>query len=442
MTLDSRDGVHVGVVGATGQVGGVMRRILLERDFPIDAIRFFASARSAGTTLPFGDREVRVEDAATADPTGLDIALFSAGATTSRALAPAVRRGRRRSSSTTRPPGGWTPTCRSSSPRSTRRRSPHAPQGHHRQPELHDDGRDAGAQAAARRGRADPADRLDLPGGLRRGAGRRRRARRAGRAPSATAPRAHPRRLGGHLPRAGEVRPLRSRSTCCRWPARSSTTASSRPTRSRSCATSRARSSASPTCWSPAPACACRSSPATRCRSTPSSRGRCRSRGPASCSAAAPGRRAQPTSRRRCRPPAPTRPTSDVVADVVDLQGHVVDPPPLGQQAAQVALDPVAVAAGDHQHVRGQRRQAGGDLPDVQVVDLGDRRPGDEGRADLVRVVGRGAASRNIRPGVADERRRRPGRISAATTRAASGSARLKPVSSTTAPAAAVATNA
>jgi aspartate-semialdehyde dehydrogenase len=79
---------RLGIVGATGQVGAVMREILLERGFPAEEVRFFASARSAGTTLPFGDREVVVEDAATADPSGLDIALFSAGATTSRALAP------------------------------------------------------------------------------------------------------------------------------------------------------------------------------------------------------------------------------------------------------------------------------------------------------------------------------------------------------------------
>jgi len=79
---------RIGVVGATGQVGVAMRQILLERGFPADEIRFFASARSAGTVLPFGDREVVVEDASTADPSGLDIALFSAGATTSRALAP------------------------------------------------------------------------------------------------------------------------------------------------------------------------------------------------------------------------------------------------------------------------------------------------------------------------------------------------------------------
>ena len=65
-----------------------MRQILLERDFPIASIRFFSSARSAGTVLPFGDLEVTVEDAETADPSGLDLALFSAGATASRALAP------------------------------------------------------------------------------------------------------------------------------------------------------------------------------------------------------------------------------------------------------------------------------------------------------------------------------------------------------------------
>jgi aspartate-semialdehyde dehydrogenase len=82
------DGVRIGVVGATGQVGAVMRDILAERQLPIAEIRFFASARSAGSTLPWGGREVVVEDTATADPSGLDIAVFSAGATTSRAQAP------------------------------------------------------------------------------------------------------------------------------------------------------------------------------------------------------------------------------------------------------------------------------------------------------------------------------------------------------------------
>ena len=80
--------VSVGVVGATGQVGQVVRELLLERSFPLDSVRFFASARSAGTTLPFGDRSIVVEDVATADPAGLDIAIFSAGATLSREQAP------------------------------------------------------------------------------------------------------------------------------------------------------------------------------------------------------------------------------------------------------------------------------------------------------------------------------------------------------------------
>jgi aspartate-semialdehyde dehydrogenase len=80
--------VNIGVVGATGQVGGVVRRLLEEREFPVASIRFFASARSAGTTLPFRGEDVIVEDAATADPSGLDIAIFSAGASTSRVQAP------------------------------------------------------------------------------------------------------------------------------------------------------------------------------------------------------------------------------------------------------------------------------------------------------------------------------------------------------------------
>jgi len=81
-------GVRVGVVGATGQVGAVMLRLLAERRFPLAELRLFASARSAGTRLPFAGRDVVVEDAATADPSGLDLALFSAGGGTSRTLAP------------------------------------------------------------------------------------------------------------------------------------------------------------------------------------------------------------------------------------------------------------------------------------------------------------------------------------------------------------------
>jgi aspartate-semialdehyde dehydrogenase len=81
-------GVRVGIVGATGQVGEVMRRILLEREFPVSELRLFASARSAGSTIDWGGRSIEVEDAATADASGLDIVLFSAGGATSRELAP------------------------------------------------------------------------------------------------------------------------------------------------------------------------------------------------------------------------------------------------------------------------------------------------------------------------------------------------------------------
>jgi aspartate-semialdehyde dehydrogenase len=82
--------VRVGVVGATGQVGVVMRSVLEERDFPVGEIRYFASARSVGRTLPWRGDDIAVEDADTADYSGLDIALFSAGASSSRELAPRV----------------------------------------------------------------------------------------------------------------------------------------------------------------------------------------------------------------------------------------------------------------------------------------------------------------------------------------------------------------
>ncbi|MET8752149.1 aspartate-semialdehyde dehydrogenase [Streptomyces sp. NPDC059104] len=82
--------MRVGIVGATGQVGGVMRGILAERKFPVDELRLFASARSAGSTLEWEGREITIEDASTADYSGLDIVLFSAGGATSRALAEKV----------------------------------------------------------------------------------------------------------------------------------------------------------------------------------------------------------------------------------------------------------------------------------------------------------------------------------------------------------------
>jgi aspartate-semialdehyde dehydrogenase len=80
--------MRIAIVGATGQVGVVLRSILAERAFPVGEMRYLASARSAGTTLPWGDRDVVVEDAAVADLSGIDLALCSAPASVSRELAP------------------------------------------------------------------------------------------------------------------------------------------------------------------------------------------------------------------------------------------------------------------------------------------------------------------------------------------------------------------
>ena len=115
--------VRVGVVGATGQVGGVMRSVLAERAFPVDEIRYFASARSAGRTLPWQGDEVVVEDADTADCVrprhravlGRQVRRRGRSRRGSR---PPVRR-----SSTTPRPGAWTRTSPWSCPRSTPRRS-------------------------------------------------------------------------------------------------------------------------------------------------------------------------------------------------------------------------------------------------------------------------------------------------------------------------------
>src|SRR5579871_3511128 len=76
--------LNVGVVGATGLVGSMIREILAERAFPVGTLRLFASARSAGKKID----SIVVEDAATADFSGLDVVLFSAGGSTAKALAP------------------------------------------------------------------------------------------------------------------------------------------------------------------------------------------------------------------------------------------------------------------------------------------------------------------------------------------------------------------
>ena len=98
---------NVGVYGATGQVGGVMRRVLQERRFPVGRLRLFASARSAGQVLD----GVVVEDVAAADHRGTDIALFSMGAAASTAVGAGGGAGAGPSSSTTPRPGAWTPMC-------------------------------------------------------------------------------------------------------------------------------------------------------------------------------------------------------------------------------------------------------------------------------------------------------------------------------------------
>ncbi len=68
-------------------VGSVMQTLLIERNFPASKVRFFASARSAGSVIEWNGQKITVEDASTADTSDLDIAIFSAGATTSRAIA-------------------------------------------------------------------------------------------------------------------------------------------------------------------------------------------------------------------------------------------------------------------------------------------------------------------------------------------------------------------
>jgi aspartate-semialdehyde dehydrogenase len=80
--------MRVAIVGASGQVGTVMRAILRERNFPVDEIRFFGSSRSAGQFLDWNGQAIEIEDAATADFSGIEIALASSGATSSKVLSP------------------------------------------------------------------------------------------------------------------------------------------------------------------------------------------------------------------------------------------------------------------------------------------------------------------------------------------------------------------
>jgi aspartate-semialdehyde dehydrogenase len=77
------------IVGATGAVGRTMLSILEQRHFPLSELRLFASARSAGGTVETTWGTVEIEDLATADPAGVEIALFSAGGDRSKQYAPA-----------------------------------------------------------------------------------------------------------------------------------------------------------------------------------------------------------------------------------------------------------------------------------------------------------------------------------------------------------------
>ena len=258
-----------------------MRRLLAERAFPVDELRYFASARSAGTTLPWGHRDHRRGRRNGRPERPRHRPVLGRRHVVARAR-PALRRRRRHGHRQLLrvPHGPRRPAGRlRGQPGGDRRR----PQGHHRQPQLHDDGGDAGAQAAPRRGRplrlsprrTRPTSGAGLAGvdeldkQVRQVADQAAALTHDGDAVVFPAPRSSP---------------ARSRSTCSRTPARSSTTAPTRPTRSRSSARRAARSSASPTCSCRARASGCRCSPATRCRSTPSSPGRCRSPGPPSCS--------------------------------------------------------------------------------------------------------------------------------------------------------------
>ena len=243
--------MRVGVFGATGQVGGVMRTLLDRAGLPGDR----ASASSPrpvrpGRALPWagrrdhrrGHRDRRLRRARSR-------AVLQRQGRIAGHRTKGRRRRRRRGGQLLgladgpRGPAGR----RRGQPRG---RDPPA-QGHHRQPQLHHDGRDAGARTAAPGGAAASGSGVATYQAVS-GSGGAGVAELDGQV-SAVADRAArtglPRVARWSLPAPQQVRRSRSPSTCCRWPARSSTTDRARPTRSRSSATSPARSCTSPTCW-------------------------------------------------------------------------------------------------------------------------------------------------------------------------------------------------
>jgi aspartate-semialdehyde dehydrogenase len=80
--------LNVAVIGATGAVGAELVACLERRNFPVRSLKLLASPRSAGRALPFRGREVRVEALTPESFEGVDVALFSAGASISRQYAP------------------------------------------------------------------------------------------------------------------------------------------------------------------------------------------------------------------------------------------------------------------------------------------------------------------------------------------------------------------
>jgi aspartate-semialdehyde dehydrogenase len=86
----ARRALNVAIVGATGQVGAVMKSVLEERTFPVASIRYMASPRSVGRKLEWAGVDVAVEDASSADYSGIDIALMAAGKYASKEVAPKI----------------------------------------------------------------------------------------------------------------------------------------------------------------------------------------------------------------------------------------------------------------------------------------------------------------------------------------------------------------
>ena len=268
--------VRVAVVGATGAVGSTILGVMRERAFPADEVVPFASERSAGRTIDYGDRDLTVVALSDEAIQGFDLALFSAGSAISAEWAPQVRRRRARSWSTTRRSGACTTTCRWSSPRSTRRRST-ATAASSPTPTARRCRRSWRSSPILEAAGIERRGDVELPGGVgHRPAGGR-----------GAAPAGGGRDRGARSCRRRRSTRTRSRSTCCPRSRPSRTATTTRPRSASACAR-RARSSAATTSACRPPARACRSSRGTRCRPTCRRATRCRPTSAASCSPAPP----------------------------------------------------------------------------------------------------------------------------------------------------------